>query len=149
MSDTYLHLIPSDPDYRPTEDAVKAGLSLLKGFFPGADGVKVLAEQGVMFFDAGENTESVACPACGADLMDWWGDAMDRAHTIGFSDLSVVTPCCSKRTSLNDLVYVLPAAFGCFALEVSNPEKPSIAEAQRTAVEQVLGCSVRTVCQRL
>jgi hypothetical protein len=149
MSDTYLHLIPSDPDYRPTEDAAEAGVRLLKGFFPRADGVKVLAEKGVVFFDAGENTESVACPACAADLMDWWGDAMVRAHASAFSDLSVVTPCCSKRTSLNDLVYVWPAAFGCFALEVSNPGESSIAEAQRTAIEQVLGCSAKTVWQRL
>jgi len=149
MSDTYLRLIPSDPDYRPTQDAAEAGVRLLKGFFPRAEGVKTQAEEGVVFFDAGENTESVACPACGVDLMDWWGDAMDAAHAKEFRDLSVVTPCCAKRTSLNDLVYVWPAAFGSVALEVANPGVSSIAEAQRAAVEQVLGCPVKVVWQRI
>lgn len=149
MSDTYLHLVPSDPDYRPTEDAAEAGVRLLKGFFPRAEGVKARAEKGVVFFDAGENSESVACPFCGADLMDWWGDAMDHAQMGGFSDLSIVTPCCSKHTSLNDLVYVWPAAFGSFALEVADPGESSIGEAQRTSIEQVLGCSVKTVWRRL
>jgi hypothetical protein len=149
MSDTYLRLVPSDPDYRPTQDAAEAAVRLLTGFFPRSNGVRAEAEPGVVFFDAGGNTESIACPACGADLMDWWGDAMDAAHAGGFRDLSVTTPCCRTRTSLNDLVYVWPAAFGSFALEVANPGAPSITDAQRGAVEEMLGSPVKAVWQRL
>jgi hypothetical protein len=55
---------------------------------------------------------------------------------------------CKTRTSLNDLVYVWPTAFGSFAL-VANPGAAAITDAQRGAIEQVLGSSVKAVWQRI
>jgi hypothetical protein len=145
MSDNCLRLIPRDPNWRPTPEAAAAATALLAEAFPAAERVEARAETNVVFYDAGFNTESISCPSCGADLDAWWGDAMSEAGETGFGDLAVVTPCCASRTSLNDLDYVWPAAFGSFALEVSNPGAPSLADEQRKAVEQALGSPVDSI----
>ncbi|QND55699.1 hypothetical protein [Mesorhizobium huakuii] len=80
MSDNFLRLVPYDPHWHPDAPAAAAAMKIASGLFPLAEHVAVEYEEGVTFFDAGANTESVHCPFCGSDLEDWWGEAMDRAR---------------------------------------------------------------------
>ena len=149
MSDTFLHLVPNDPRWHPEEAAATAAVKIARGLFPLAEHVAVEYEEGVTFFDAGANTESIHCPFCGNDLEDWWGEAMDQAAASRFEDLSVTTPCCHKASSLNDLRYVWPAAFGVCALTVVNPGVASLASEQLRTIEQAMGSPLEAIWQHL
>lgn len=149
MSDNYLHLVPNDPHWQPNDTAAEQAVEIARGLFPRAEHVGVEYKDEVTFFDAGANTESVHCAFCGGDLEDWWGDAMGQAATSDFSDLTIVTPCCGKSTSLNDLRYVWPAAFGMCALMVVNPGETSIGDDQLRRIERAIGSPLRVIWQHL
>ncbi len=149
MSDNILRLVPHDPDFRPSEDAIAVSLGIWREVAPAAESIAAESEDGGTFFGAGENAESIACPSCGADLQRWWGDAMDQASKSRFENLSVATPCCQRATSLNDLVYVWPAAFGSFALAMTNPGIPTIADEQHKRIEQALGSPLKVIWQHI
>ena len=70
MSDTFLRLVPNEPHWHPDETAATAAVKVARGLFPMAEHVAVEYEEGVTFFDAGANTESVHCPFCAGDLED-------------------------------------------------------------------------------
>ncbi|AZO47978.1 MAG: hypothetical protein EOS58_18720 [Mesorhizobium sp.] len=149
MSDSYLRLVSYDPHWRPGEAAASEAVTIARGLFPRAEHIGVESEEGVTFFDAGANTESINCPLCGSDLEAWWGEAMDRAAASGFKDLAVVTPCCERPTSLNELRYVWPAAFGSCALTVVNPGETSLAVDQLRRIEQAIGSPLKAIWQHL
>src|SRR5262245_22227693 len=102
MSDNFLYLVPVDPRWQPEDEAAAAAASALAQIFPTADSIYAQSRDGVMFFDAGANTESINCPSCGRDIEAWWRNAMDNAYAWGFQDLAVTLPCCQAKTSLND-----------------------------------------------
>jgi hypothetical protein len=149
MSDNYLRLIPSDPRWRPSERPAQDAATLLSRYRPDADRCSAEFCEEVTFFDAGAKTESITCPFCRTNLGDWWGDAMGRAYRSKFADLTIKTPCCDSETSLNDLTYVWPAAFGSFALEAANPGRPSLSEAERLELERTLGSPLKLVWQHV
>ena len=43
---------------------------------------------------------------------------MDSAYEKNFINLSFTSPCCNKRTSLNDLNYIWPAGFAKFVINI-------------------------------
>jgi len=145
MSDNWLQFIPSKPEFQPSSDAAEAARSLLAEFVPEADGVKVEFKPSTEFFHPGGNWSGVKCPSCGADLEEWWGEAMSAASTTAFVDLSVTTPCCGIATSLNDLNYVWPAAFGRFVLEAMNPNIEDLTPIQEQQLAKRIGSSLRKV----
>ncbi|TPI44067.1 hypothetical protein FJW05_22135 [Mesorhizobium sp. B2-9-1] len=149
MSDNYLHMVPDDPYWRPDRTAAEKAANLVRGLFPQAEHVGIEYKEAVTFFDAGANTESVYCAFCGSELEDWWGNAMDQAAVSDFSDLAIVTPCCSKSTSLNDLRYVWPAAFGMCSLTVVNPGATTLCAEERRRIEQAIGSPLKVIWQHL
>ncbi|MBZ9707775.1 hypothetical protein LB543_13685 [Mesorhizobium sp. ESP7-2] len=149
MSDNYLRLVPYDPRWYPAQHAATAAVNAAHGLFPAAGHIAVEYEQGATFFDAGANTESVHCPFCGSDIEEWWGDAMNQAAESRFEDLSVTTPCCHRPTSLNDLRYVWPAAFGVCALTVISPGVNSVSSEQLRTIEQAMGSPLKVIWQHL
>ena len=107
MSDTIKLLIPCNPFYVPTAEECKAINNVIS-----KEAVLEIIDK-VQFADAGVNFESVRCPFCHAELMEWWKEAMDVAYSNekGFTKLSVTVPCCGKESSLNDLEYSWPQGF--------------------------------------
>lgn len=149
MSDNYLRLIPHDPYWLPSAEVVITSLSTLRRFVPAAENVSAESENQVKFFDAGENSRNIACPSCGNNLQDWWGDAMNEAWKSKFENLAVVTPCCYTSTSLNDLVYTWPMAFGRFALVAANPGVASLASEQLKEIDLAIGSHLKVVWQHI
>jgi hypothetical protein len=145
VSDNWLVIVPRDPYGAPDPAALEAARTVVERELPEADDVRVESSPAPEFIDAGANFQSVACPACGARLDDWWPRAMDR----DFADLSAVTPCCGTATSLNDLVYVWPQAFARASLHVLNPNVSELPATVKDAVERTLGRPTRVVWRHL
>jgi hypothetical protein len=149
MSDNILRFVPADPNWQPERKAAEAAASLLKSMLPSAETVSAKFLDSVTFFDPGENWSGVECNACGKDAEAWWGDAIDLAAQKQFTHLTVKAPCCGATVSLNDLLYVWPAAFGRFALEASNPEIADTPKELDQGLAQCLGAPLRKLWQHL
>jgi len=148
MSDTLFSFIPTNPEIELSAEQI-ISLELLD--FKDAE-VEINSSEKIMFADAGENFESVSCPFCGATLSEWWSKAMDAAYsdTIGFVCLAIVTPCCHKDSSLNDLKYDWPQGF-YKSMVLINPswETPFDSEMVLYEIERVTGITWRLVIARI
>lgn len=149
MSDSWLMFIPTDPEALPLKVAADKAVELLKLFVPQADEVLAKFFEKVEFHSGMANWSGVRCPNCEKDIADWWSDAMGRASQCDFKDLSVITPCCEYRTTLNDLNYSWPAGFSRFALEAMNPNVKDTTEEQERALSQTLGFALRKIWTHL
>lgn len=149
MSDDWIQFVPADPRAQPTKEAADRAVQLLKSFAPEAHEVISISSEHTEFFHPLVNWSGVQCPVCGADVEPWWDDAMERAAKESFSDLAVQTPCCNSQTSLNDLHYVWPAAFGRFVLEAMNANIGETTVEQERALSDVLGLPLRKVLSHL
>jgi hypothetical protein len=146
MSDTFLVLIPTQPDFIPPETAQAKALEKLKSFVSKADEVVCDTTPDIRFFDAGVNFEKVSCPMCRLELPSrWWERSMEAAGRKDFSDLRVTLPCCGKPSTLNDLMYFWAQGFARFGLEVQNPGLKDLRADQVRELEQILGCSLKVI----
>jgi hypothetical protein len=142
LSNAILRLVPFAPHWQPSNVAADRTLALVRELLPKADDVFAQFYDEVTFFDAGSNWSGVSCPNCEADLDDWWGEAMDGAAEKRFTDLSITTPCCGARSSLNDLRYGWPCRFGKFALSARNPNVRDTTHEQDRRIAEALGSEV-------
>jgi len=145
MSDNWLRYVPTDPQFQPSASAAKAAEALLLSFVPQAEEVRSRFTEFVGFVDPGANWSGVFCPLCGTDVETWWGDAMSTAAEADFTNLAVQVPCCHATTSLNELRYVWPAAFGRYVLEAMNPNVKDLSAQRSELLSVALGCSVREI----
>ncbi|MBI1282556.1 MAG: hypothetical protein GC179_30800 [Anaerolineaceae bacterium] len=149
MTDHFLILIPTDPQYVPQPEHAQAANDYLISIFPEADDIVWVWSDTVEFVDPGDNFERVVCPACETELhMSDWQHMMNIAFDNQFSDLNVTMPCCHATGSLNDLHYVWPAGFARFSLEALNPNA-DLDDQHMRDVEEMLGCGVRKIWRRL
>jgi hypothetical protein len=145
MSDSFLRIIPSDPQFVPAQSDSTVAIDFLRSVFPRAGQVTAAVSPSVVLVDCGGNLESIHCPVCGQLLSDaWWQAQMDTAHRDRFSSLEVVMPCCGSRTSLNELRYHWPMGFARYVLQADNPEAQLAPEAL-LHLQELLGCELRTI----
>jgi hypothetical protein len=150
MSDNFLRIIPVDPTYVPDSSRWKQAKAVFSSCAPQADEIRLEVHAEIRFIDQGENFECVQCPACGAELTDWWPEAIDAPQKTGFADLCDVTPCCQHTTSLNHLTYEWPAGFARFVLSACNSKVAGFLGGEEIArIEQVMGFRVRQVLTRI
>lgn len=121
MSDTWFILIPADRNYVPAASSRRRAVELLRGFAPKAQAVRSKVTPTIEFIDCGGNWEGVACPACGADMEQWFAGELERTGAAGFCDLSAVAPCCAAKVSLDGLRFGSQVGFSRFVLETRNP----------------------------
>lgn len=128
MSDNWIIFAPRDPDWVPADpDRVSAARAVLETAFPVSDGTEATTFDHYSFIWNGANFEGVFCPFCGKSAEDWWADSIPHFdERSSFDDLKLVTPCCAKPTTLNDLDYPNPVAFARFELSVMNPCVPTV-----------------------
>jgi hypothetical protein len=149
VSDNWLIIVPLDPFAAPEARAVEAARQVVEDGLPDAHEVTVEVATHPQFIDAGANFERVNCPSCGADLGDWWALTMEYAHERDFGDLSLVTPCCRTRTTLNDLNYDWPQAFARLSIHAMNPNVRELPPAVKDDVERRLGTPTRIIWQHI
>ncbi|MBI5793633.1 hypothetical protein HZA87_00905 [Candidatus Uhrbacteria bacterium] len=145
MSESILKLIPTNPNYVPSDQIIKKVRNLFPSIFPHAQRFDFRTAENVEFIDPGANFESVSCPFCGSPVdISWWQEAMDQAAGNKFSDLKINTPCCGKSSSLNNLIYNWPAGFAKFTLSVIDPGHDP-ADEEIHALEDALQCRVKKI----
>ena len=151
MSGSCIHIIPVDPTFVPTKRAQKAAAMILRAAAPKADEVSSEADEQIAFRDAGGNFDRVGCPACGKEIaVDTWHEWMDAAYSDdgGFRLAPLLTPCCERSTTLNDLDYDMPQGFSRYELRAVNINK-KLPSTVLKKLEAVLGCKLRIIHQRI
>jgi len=146
MSDHFITLIPTIPYFVPSAAALKEALRFFTSFIPKADQIEGRVTDEVTFVDQGQNFERVSCPSCYKELATaWWQEAMDKSYKSRFTNLGVVTPCCTFSTSLNDLDYHVPAGFARCLLQAKNPRQREVEPDQIRQLEGILGVGLRQI----
>src|SRR5260370_23207377 len=116
MSDNTWAIIPTDPMVLPLEDRQLALLEVVRELCPDAHEIKIKVSDLPELYHAMSNFETVYCPLCGRDIMEWWWKIGLRVwFENGQTDFAIMTPCCWKPGNLNDLDYVWPQGFARFA----------------------------------
>ncbi|MDZ5446397.1 hypothetical protein U2F26_27300 [Micromonospora sp. 4G57] len=127
VSDLYIRLIPTNPDWQPTHDAAAAVAyvaSLYSGPGDAVEEVEYEFYDRMTLIDAGENTSQIACSRCGRDIgLDWLGDLVRGNGSLSFDHLDVTVPCCGAVVPLNSLHYDWPIGFARFEVSAMNPTR--------------------------
>lgn len=148
MSNSWLHYVPNDPNWQPTPAAAEQAAALLREIAPRSDEIECQFHDHIELVHPYANWSGVLCPVCGADIEDWWDETMDAASADHFKNLTATTPCCSAATTLNDLDFKWPTAFGRFGLVAMNPDIEPSPE-QEVELAARLGSPLRKVWQHL
>ncbi len=169
---SFIHLIPTTPDYLPPTDRAESAAAVFAEAWPSAPPqtinthklgltgdaenvvIQLVVWDKIAFLCGAENLEAVRCPFCSARLdsdkpPNWWIAAMDRAAKGDFRDLAVDTPCCRRGTSLNDLVYDGSAGFARFSLSVWDPGIGDPSPDLLRRIGEAMGCEVRRIWEHL
>ncbi len=82
--------------------------------------------------------------------MDTWQDWMeaDDSEGGGFRLQPLVTPCCHRSATLDDLLYDMPQGFSRYALSAMNVGS-ELSSAVLAKLEDSLGCRLRVVYQAI
>ena len=147
MSDNSMIILPADPLAVPPPERQEAARVLLASLRPDAD-PELRVSETPEFFDCGENFEGIFCPFCEADVVEWWNEQMDKCWNGDRRNLAVVTTCCGRPTSLNDVDFVAPQGLACFAIELMNGG-PDLEPSEREQVEAALGVPVRIIWRHI
>jgi hypothetical protein len=146
MSDHFVSLIPTDPNFVPPEPVQEEARRVLARLAPDADLVEIEVSEHVMFIDQGENFKEIRCPSCGAVLpIPWFQLRMRQAGLTRFADLQATVPCCHVEVSLNDLDYHWPAGFARFVLSARNMDREALTPSEIQEFERLLGTSLRVI----
>ena len=148
MSDTLVHLVPSELEFVPGAAARRRALELAAELAFGEEELRDEAHGTPQFFDCGANLDSIRCPVCRKDFARAWGGWMEAARATGFRDRRAATRCCGSEIRLEDVLYNLPCAFGRYALVLQNPRRPP-SEADCGQLGKVLGYGLVVVHHRL
>jgi hypothetical protein len=146
MSDNYLKLIPASHTFVPSPTAMEETLRLVSSLCPHAQEIAKSGSETVLFYDCGSNLEAISCPHCGTSQMDWFFEEVARKYEESkLQDIQVQMPCCSKKSSLNDLHFDFPAGFASAGIEVLNPVRDWLTTAELDQVAASFGHSVKQI----
>jgi len=151
MSDNWIEIVPQDPDFVPALETQNRAKAYFEKIAPNADEVTITAGDTIKFFDCGANFQSIHCPECASEIdMDWWGQEMSQAtQDDGFILEEILTPCCHVASTLNNLLYDWPQAFGRFCISAMNPDIGTLTDNTVAQFEAVLGCRITVVYQHI
>jgi hypothetical protein len=149
MSDNWMIVIAADPLAKPSSDRAQATFRLLCSLRPDAQDPELLTYDTPEFIYCGANMSGIFYPLCQADIGGWWDKAL-RSWWDGTDRraLSAETPCCRRPISLNDLDYLSPQGFACFAVELMNPG-PDLEPEELRQVESTLSMPVRIIWRHI
>jgi len=144
MSSTFIKIISTDPSFFIDKSLQEKARMFLSKFF-GKEQIEFINTDTIVFVDQGENFESVSCNLCKSLIeTEAWQDAMDNAYKSEFKDLFFITPCCNKKTSLNNLDYNWQAGFAKSIISISEPQN-GLAEKELKELEDILKTDLRNI----
>jgi hypothetical protein len=144
MSSTHLKFISTNPDFIPSQSQKNQAKAFINSIFNNTE-IEFNETKDIEFVDQGSNFESISCNICGRIIdNDYWQHTMDKAYETHFKVLTFITPCCHKKTSLNDLQYHWPAGFAKFQISILDPVG-DIKTTEVSELEKILGTKVRKI----
>ena len=144
MSSTVLKIIPTNPAYVPGTSEQEKAKDFLGKHYDKAQ-IEFTTTNTIEFVDQGANFDSVSCNFCGKNIeTEVWQNAMDKAYEKQFTDLTFATPCCNKKTSLNDLTYHSAAGFAKFVMTISDA-KNELTDKDFKELEEIIGSPIRNI----
>jgi len=150
MSDTWIRLIPKDPNFIPDDEAISSAKAFFMNLFPDADEIRIHKTDEIRFYDCGSNFERVGCPECGQELDEiWWQERMSEDWNDGFSLKEGILPCCGVKKDLNALIYDWDQGFARFGLDAMNLGVIEIRKEDFEALENILKCRLKQIRQHL
>lgn len=152
MSDHWICIIPREPAFVPSEQAIAAAADFMAEIAPDSEEISSELADAVRFRDCGGNFESIRCPVCNADVpIEWWAEQMgDEDCWYDGIDLKPLRlPCGDMVKSLNELRYYYDQGFSRFILDAMNPYIGELEPEQTTRFEEILGCPVKVIYQHI
>jgi len=150
MSDHWIGIIPLDPFFVPSDDAIAQAENFMADLMPEAEEIKGEITDSVRFRDCGANLEAIRCPFCATELSsEWWSEQMSDDWDDGFDLRPVNLPCGHLVGSLNDLRYDFDQGFSRFILDAMNPNIGVLSPADVQRFEAILGCPVKVIYQHI
>jgi hypothetical protein len=151
MPDNWIRIIPEQPDLVPDDERQRRAISYFRRLMWRAAEIRVSVNDQIAFIDCGSNFENVACPSCGVkiDIDSWLGWMDEDFDGKGFTFSERLMPCCGVKHTLHELRYQFPQGFARFELSAMNPAVEGLTEDQSSKFEQILGCRVRIIHQRI
>lgn len=141
---TVLKIISTNPSYVPNKIQVNNAKYFLAKIYIKHQ-IEFITTDTIEFIDQGQNFDSVSCNLCRRNMeIEFWQNAMDEAYQKRFTDLTIVTPCCHKKTSLNDLNYHSAAGFAKFTMSISDAEN-ELSEKDFKELQDILGVPLRNI----
>ncbi|WP_086348172.1 hypothetical protein [Candidatus Enterococcus clewellii] len=122
MSDQYTYISSSDPKHQLSESVAMQIIATLGSILPELH-ITYEAFDQIRFIDCGQNFSQVRCSYCGKNITEWWGDEMERCHSVNFENLYIVVPCCKRIMMLSQLHYSWPCSFARYAFRIENMER--------------------------
>lgn len=155
MSDFLVRVFPSDPTWQPLPEAARAAADLV-GTILTADGntvddLEVDVYERFTVIDAGENTDSMTCSACGVVSDASFLDRLLEEHPHGLDSLDVRVPCCGSTMPLTAATFDWPIGVARFEICVRNATRDGqgLAPDELRRVGETLGHEVRQVLAHL
>ena len=146
MSDNWIGIIPTDPRFVPSAEAIAKAEAFMAEIAPDADEIRSEISEGIQFRDCGGNFESVHCPVCDTEIAgDWWAEQTSNQWHEGFHLKPLQLPCGHQAESLNHLRYVWDQGFSRFILDTMNPKLRLLEPGQVSNFEAILGCPVKVI----
>lgn len=149
MPEIVLSLVPADRFFVPSPEQSALARRIVTTSMPESSGTSEIDEVfpgTVHYFETGQELEETECPVCNEPLseeIEWWSQAMRKAHETGFFDLRATTPCCRKIIRLNDLPET--GAFASYGLTITNPPKGFLTHELKQALEAAIGARLHAV----
>jgi hypothetical protein len=158
MSELYIRVIPTDPEWQPTVEAAARTVEYVTGLFAGPGDHVELVEpifyERITLIDGGEYMEDLFCARCGADIgLDWFWELLrerNDGRMVGeptIHDLGVTVPCCAAEVMLSELRFEVPIGFARFEVSVRNWTRNAweLSEEELASAAAALGHPVRQV----
>ena len=144
MSSTILKIIPTIPSFVPDNIKKDNARSFLNKLYTNEQ-VEFITTDTIEFVDQGENFETVSCNLCGHNIeIEDWQNLMDSKYKNQFANLTFITACCNKTTSLNNLNYKWPAGFAKFVVSISDAQS-ELTERDLIELQDILGTTARII----
>ena len=147
MSDNWITLIPTQPNYVPATMAIDEAEAMLRKHYHSDEPIAGEVSPRAKFHNPLANLESVSCPYCNSDLTDtffaWCDELADEEGELEAVDVEV--PCCGRTASLNNLKFEMPAGFSRFSISLMNPNVFEISPPHVEELQKILGATLRQV----
>jgi hypothetical protein len=151
MSDNYVHIIPVQPGLVPDQERQQEAVLYFRSIAPTASEVSASTSDDLRFIHCGGNFERICCPFCKATIeVPLWHKWMNADYGAkGFTLTQHIMPCCATTHTLQELVYEWPQGFARWDLQAMNPEIGKLSDEHRGRFEEILGCPVRIIYERM